>query len=200
MPAVVDHEACRRAVAEATAELITCRGIDAVTVRDVARAAGYSTAIISHLFTSRADLLSHTYRSTLMRARQRMEAALTAPEGGGLRGYLAALLPLTADQRGNWRVWVTFWSMAIANPAFAAEQKRVTRQITDRLAALLADHGLDEAQARAGARRLLILVHGVATQAFFDRDHWPAEEQWRLLDRELTAIGLPPVTGGQGAP
>lgn len=195
MPTVMDHDARRRALAEATAELIACRGIEAVTVRDVARAAGLSTAIVSHYFTSKAELLFHTYRSTIQGAYQRMEAALTSPEGDGLRGYLAALLPLTADQRRNWLVWIAFWTMAIADPAFAAEQQQRSRQITDRLATLLAERGLDQMQARAGARRLLVLVHGVATQAFFDGDHWPAEEQCRLLDRELRAIGLRPVFG-----
>ncbi|MFV3129739.1 TetR/AcrR family transcriptional regulator [Niveispirillum sp. KHB5.9] len=187
MPAVVDHEARRRAVAEVTADLIAKAGIEAVTVREVAQAAGYSTAIVSHYFASKVELLFYTYRATVLRAHRRMEAALAA---GGLRAYLAALLPLNDEQRRDWLVWFAFWTMAIAEQRLSEEQQQRSRQVTNRFTALLRDRGLDDAAAKEGARRLLITIYGVASQAFFDPETWPAETQLTLLDADLAALGV----------
>ena len=189
MPAVVDHEARRRAVAEVTADLIARAGMEAVTVREVAQAAGYSTAIVSHYFASKVELLFYTYRATVLRAHQRMEAALETG-GGSIRPYLAALLPLGPEQRRDWLVWFSFWTMAIADQALSGEQQVRSRQITARIAALLLERGLSEDAARAGAQRLLVTIYGMASQAFFDPDRWPPETQLSLLDADLAALGV----------
>ncbi|OYQ37626.1 hypothetical protein CHU95_00950 [Niveispirillum lacus] len=189
MPAVVDHEARRRAVAEVTADLVAKAGIEAVTVREVAQAAGYSTAIVSHYFASKVDLLFYTYRTTVLRAHQRMETALAAGDGA-MRPYLAALLPLNAEQRRDWLVWFAFWTMAIADQTLSAEQQVRSRQITARVATLLQQRGLQEEAAKAGARRLLVTIYGMASQAFFDPDRWPAATQLSLLDADLAALGV----------
>lgn len=189
MPAVVDHEARRRAVAEVTADLIARAGMEAVTVREVAQAAGYSTAIVSHYFASKVELLFYTYRATVLRAHQRMEAALEAGNGS-IRPYLAALLPLNADQRRDWLVWFAFWTMAIADQTLSAEQQARSRQIVARVAALLQERGLPDDRAEAGARRLLVTIYGMASQAFFDPDRWPAPTQLSVLDADLAALGV----------
>lgn len=189
MPAVVDHEARRRAVAEVTADLVAKAGIEAVTVREVAQAAGYSTAIVSHYFASKVELLFYTYRATVLRAHQRMEGALEAA-GGSIRPYLAALLPLNAEQRRDWLVWFAFWTMAIADQTLSVEQQVRSRQITARVTSLLIERGLAEDAAEAGARRLLVTIYGMASQAFFDPERWPAETQLSVLDADLTMIGV----------
>lgn len=189
MPAVVDHEARRRAVAEVTANLVAKAGIEAVTVREVAQAAGYSTAIVSHYFSSKVELLFYTYRATVLRAHQRMEAALEAG-GGAVRPYLAALLPLNAEQRRDWLVWFAFWTMAIADQTLSGEQQARSRQIVARVATLLTERGVAEGVAQAGARRLLVTIYGMASQAFFDPESWPPETQLSLLDVDLKALGV----------
>ena len=57
MPRIVDHDARRRRVAEEAAELIAERGIDAVTFREIGERAGCSTAIVSHYFRDKRDVL-----------------------------------------------------------------------------------------------------------------------------------------------
>ena len=63
MPRVVDHEARRAEVAAVAADLIARRGLDGVSVRDVAAAGGYSTTVVTHYFASKRELLLHAYRS-----------------------------------------------------------------------------------------------------------------------------------------
>ena len=57
MPKQVDHERRRRAVAAVAADLVAAEGRRALTVRNVADAAGYSTTVVSHYFDDLADLL-----------------------------------------------------------------------------------------------------------------------------------------------
>ena len=63
MPRVVDHEARRAEVAAVAADLIARRGLDGVSVRDVAAAGGYSTTVVTHYFASKRELLLQAYRS-----------------------------------------------------------------------------------------------------------------------------------------
>jgi AcrR family transcriptional regulator len=55
MPLIVDREKRRRKVAAIATKMIAREGPDAVTVRDVAAAAGYSTKVISHYSRARMN-------------------------------------------------------------------------------------------------------------------------------------------------
>lgn len=187
MPLVVDHDARRRQVAEVTAQLIAKAGIEAVTVREVAQAAGYSTAVVSHYFENKNHLMLHTYRATVLRAHRRMEAALEAG-GGDLLDYLAALLPADADRRRDWLVWFAFWTVAVADPVFSTEQRTRARQAVVRLADLLRRRGVGKEAARAGARHLLTLIYGIAVQAAFDPEEWPPHAQIDPIRAELRRV------------
>ena len=68
MPVFVDHEERRRQVVAVASRLIAQAGLDAVTVRDVANAADCSTAIVSHYFHNKKELLFLTYRGSIDRA------------------------------------------------------------------------------------------------------------------------------------
>ncbi len=128
MPKYVDHHARRQLVTEVAAEIVAARGVEALTVRGVAAATGFSTAVVSHYF-----------------ARQAGPAALDVPGGGepvdravrvrgGGRSAQCGELPGVAaaprrDSRRDWRVFVAFWGTAAsdeeladraAGPGFAA--------------------------------------------------------------------------------
>lgn len=185
MPLVVDHEARRIHVADVAASLIARQGMAALTFREVAVAAGYSTAIVSHYFASKRDLLLFTYRTAASRTASRFDAA--ASEGGNLQSCLEAYLPLDHERRGDWRVWFAFWSMAIADAEFAAEQRRQVRKALERIEAVVAEQGAsrDGISSADRAQQLLTIVMGVAVQAAFDAKAWPAQRQRTCVAAEL---------------
>ena len=78
MPRVVDHEARRAEVAAVAADLIARRGLDGVSVRDVAAAGGYSTTVVTHYFASKRELLLHAYRSAGTATEARLPRATVA--------------------------------------------------------------------------------------------------------------------------
>ena len=113
MPLIVDHEFRRKQVAKVASKLIAEAGLEAVTVRDVAQAAGCSTAIVSHYFHNKRELLLFTYRYSIETSMARSDHAL-GPGADDLKAFIAALLPLDEERRMDWKIWIAFWAKAAA--------------------------------------------------------------------------------------
>jgi AcrR family transcriptional regulator len=177
MPRVVDHEARRAEVAAVAADLIARRGLDGVSVRDVAAAGGYSTTVVTHYFASKRDLLLHAYRSAGAATEERL-----AQCPNDLLAICEAILPLDEPRRLTWQTWFAFWGAAIADEELAAMQRRRLLWFRELLAREL---GGDE----QAARELLVLVRGIAAEAVFDPDDWPPERQRELVERTIHRLG-----------
>ncbi|MEN3976285.1 TetR/AcrR family transcriptional regulator [Emcibacter sp. SYSU 3D8] len=185
MPRQVDHDARRREVAEVAARLISQVGVERVTVRELAKAAGYSTAIVSHYFADKRQLLLFTYQAAAQAAQARVDAVLEhAPDD--LIGTIEALLPLDEARHREWQVWLSFWGMAIGDPEFAAEQRGRafnTRKRIEKVLRTMADNGklAKDTDFDLIARELLTMVNGLAVQAGFDPADWPPESLRKVL-------------------
>ena len=190
MPAIVDHVARRRQVTQIAARLIAQAGPAATSIRAIAREAGCSTAIVSHYFHDKRELMLATYRfamaGTIALARRRRD------RGMSLASCLEAINVPARRRRDQWKVWFAFWGVAMADEAFMAEQQVRGREARALFAELIAAQaGLEDAALRdMQARRLLVVVSGLATQATYDPDEWPAARQRELIAEELAALGL----------
>lgn len=189
VPRQVDHNKRRAEVVEIATDLIARGGLEALTVREVAKAAGYSTAIVSHYFAGKRELLFHIYRAAVARAGNRTAAILEA-DPGDLNNCIEAILPLDEERRRDWHVWFAFWGMAVADPEFAAEQRQ---RVID---AQTLFRSIFEVRREAGllpmdidcdirARLCVSLIDGLAVQAVFDPDDWPPERQRRVIDEAV---------------
>lgn len=197
MPRYVDHAARRDLVARIAADLAADEGLEALTVRRVADAAGFSTTVVSHYFVDRRDLMVATYRAAAARSSARFDAALVGAEAP-LRACLEALLPLDVERRRDWRIWFAFWALATADQALAAEQVERVRSAQRRLTAVL-EQERAEGRVQDGldlpdvAHRLLVLVHGVGTQAVFDDAYWTRARQQAAVVAELAGLAPGPL-------
>lgn len=175
--------------------LIARAGLDAVTVRDVAEGAGCSTAVVSHYFHNKKDLLYLTYRGTIDRATQRADAAL-AVSGGDLKAYVAEIMPLDEDRVIEWKNWLAFWAKAVSDEEIAADQRSCVLTTRGRIQGVLDElhargdllPGVDRAHA---ARHILATITGMAVQVMFDPADWPSERQNDLIDTDLRALYQP---------
>jgi AcrR family transcriptional regulator len=190
MPKYVDHEMRRHQVATIAADLVATGGVDALTVRNVAVAAGCSTAIISHYFTSKRDLVLETFRAAAARATARFEAAATAPAGHRLQACLETLLPLDEARRKDYLLWCAFWGIAASDPELSGEQRERVRSATQRVAQLLTDAEssgrTDRRELGLAAAALLAQTQGIGLQAVFDPQTWKPARQRRALRRAIT--------------
>ncbi len=197
MPRTVDHATRRREVTLVAADLVAAEGRSALTVRNVAYAAGYSTTIVSHYFDDISDLLHEVYQLAGDRARRRIDAVL-AQDATDVRGLVEAVLPLDAERRQDWRIWFAFWSEAIAVPSFESEQRARARTTTARIRSCLRLLDQDgripvSTDIDLAADRLSTLIPGIAAGAIFDPARWSPGRQRRVLDAELASLGLAPA-------
>lgn len=194
MPKIVDPEARRREVTEIAADLIVRGGRSALTVRNVAEAAGCSSTVVSHYFDDMLDLLYETYSFAVERSGRRIRRVLER-DPTDLAGLIEAVLPLDRERTDDWRIWFAFWSEALSSERFEAEQRQRARTQLKRLercleqleAAGAISPGIDMGDA---AHRLGALIPGIAAEAIFDPQRWPPARQRRVLRSELTLLGL----------
>lgn len=191
MPAVIDHEARRIALAEVAADLVAQGGADAATMRAVAAAAGFSTKAVTHYFPDKRALMLLTYRHAALSSQARTDAS--QPEGrADVAALLHALLPTDPKVERDWRVWFSFWGLAIADPEFAAEQRvRMREFVAQIVATLAADPAFahcDAAERPRVASALLAAMIGFVTQVIFDPETWQSSAQAKAVDDLLARI------------
>ena len=193
MPKIVDHEQRRREVTKVAAQLVLREGRSALTVRNVAEAAGYSTTVVSHYFEDMAELFFETYNYAAGRSRRRVEAVLAA-DPTDIVGLIEAVLPLDRERAEDWRLWFSFWSEALHSPRFAEEQRRralaQTTRIRKCLTELAKSKDLVDFDVATAADRLSALVPGIAAEATFDPKTWSPTRQRKALRSELAILGL----------
>lgn len=185
MPKYVDHDQRRREVAEVASELIAGTGVDKVTIRDVARAAGYSTTIVTHYFADKRQLLLHVYKTAAERSIERIDS-VRSRDSADLQGCLNAILPLDRRRRRDWQIWLAFWGVASADREFAREQRvrlEKARRVFDEV--LEAMGGQDAAERRREASRIATIISGVAVHAVLEPKDWPAARQQAFIAAEL---------------
>jgi AcrR family transcriptional regulator len=200
VPAVVDHETRRTALAEVAADLIAKGGAEAATVRAVAAAAGVSTKAVTHYFSDKRALMLLTYRHAAMRSQARTEASQQMSRRD-VAALLCALLPLDPAVERDWRVWFSFWGIAVADSEFTTEQSAQVRAFTEQIALCLAADpscaGFDEGAQSSAASLVLAALLGIVAQAMFDPQEWPPERQIEAVNEALARLVGRAVVNGE---
>lgn len=124
MPKRVDHEARRQRIADAVCRLAARRGLDGVSLRQVAAEAGVSMGQVQHYFTTKDELLLFAFRAVSARVERRLGAAMDARGGPPsrralLRALLVAMVPTDAAGRFEAPLWVACLARAVAEPGLA---------------------------------------------------------------------------------
>src|SRR5689334_5784230 len=192
MPVFVDREERRQKVVAVASRLIAEAGLEAVTVRDVALAAECSTAIVSHYFHNKKELLFLTYQASIDRATERADVAV-GPDGTDLRGFLSQIMPLDEERLIEWKIWVAFWAKAVSDPEIAMAQRDCVRRTRGNILKVLTalhDRGalVERLDLREEAKRLLVLIMGMAVQVMFDAEDWSNARQHELVDAQLRRL------------
>ncbi|MET8040630.1 TetR/AcrR family transcriptional regulator [Micromonospora sp. NPDC005215] len=189
-----DRAAQGEALSRAVWDVLAQQGLEKLTVRAVAAAAGCTTGLVMHRFPNRRALLLHARQLLHDTTRERveaLEAAATSPRAA-LRGVLHQGMA-TDPETTNWSiVWLGFLAAAVADAELIGMHRRnnrAWRQRAERLVAAAApDWPVD--QVGAVALGLIAMTEGVAALAAADPAAYPADEQERMLDAALVAYGL----------
>jgi len=175
-------------MAATAAELVGTHGLDAMTFRNVAHAAGSSTTVLTHYFANKHDLMLSTYEVVAERHGARFDQASIA--GGGLYKCLESLLPLDSARQIEWRLLTCYWGMAVSDPRLAEAQARHVRSAQRRIEGSLRELRRDapKIEVELVARRLGTMVHGLGAHHVLDPGYWSPAKQRKVLAHEMSCV------------
>jgi AcrR family transcriptional regulator len=197
LPKIVDWEARKDEILQATWQVIARDGLSRTTVRAIAREADCSLGILSHYFDDKMDILASALLLSHRRVRERTEKKVVGLNGmSALRIAMLEALPLDAERQLEARIEVSFWGRILSDPRLS----ELGQLEVNLLASRLRGH-LNEARAAGELREdlnldlatqeLLVLIDGVSVE----RTHFPAsvppKRQIEMLERRLSSFQVP---------
>ena len=194
MPRVVDHAVRRQDLAAALWRVVRDEGIQHVSVRSVAAAAGTSPSALRHYFGSQDELLGFALQAMVTRVRDRILPMLPTLSGrDGARSLLEQLLPMDADRRDEVAVYVAFLGRSLADLELTAirdDAETQSRAAVRRAVELLADGAAlgpgRDPEVETG--RLYPLVDGLALHGALWPDRYPLAHLRSVLEAHLDEL------------
>ncbi len=171
MPKVVDHAERRRELVEASWNVIANDGIQRLTMRRVASAAGCTTGRISHYFRNREELLSSALSAAYDDAERRMIAIAksTLPAKERLKLVAYEGLPLDAARLREWKVWIVFWAAAASSSSLSDLNRARYRGWRNLLLRLFTDiESVSKSDYEMRVDELLALIDGLGIRVALD--------------------------------
>lgn len=200
---MVDPAERRSELAEAVWRVVRCEGLDAASVRAVAREAGLSMGSLRHYFGTQSELLIFAMRMVIDRIERRV-AGLPTPDDPrrAAQSVLLELLPLDDQRRAENEVWLAFTARALVDPALRAlrdEGYDLLREVClGCVRQLMAPAGL-ESDVDLEADRLFALLDGLAVHAAMRPARSGPELLTAVLVRHLDELAAWPASSGFAA-
>ena len=194
MPKIVDHEARREELVEATWRVIARAGMGGATMREIAREAGVSTGLLAHYFSDKEDLLAFALRLAHRRVYARISERTRGLVGLSAIGVIMLeALPLDEERLLEAQIEMTFLSLAMGNESLRELQNREFERFWDELY-----HRVNEAQALGEiaksldadwiTHQLIILVEGISLEAVLYPARVQPDQQREVLDQFLAQV------------
>jgi AcrR family transcriptional regulator len=188
MPKQVNHDERRLAFAAAAFHIIAREGLAKVTVREIAREAGFTTGALVHYFKSKDQVLIQASEYSGVLVRDRMQHHERNRKGiDALKHVVYEALPMTPEMRGTWNVWLGFWDRATHNKEVRAITEIRYKEWTDRISTLVkgaqAEGELSpKVDALRAAQSIVSLVDGIGVRVLLTGGEMSAKRQKELVD------------------
>lgn len=197
MPKIVDHAARREEIAEALWRVVRRDGIRAASVRTIAAESGWSAGAVRYYFPDQDGLLSFAMDLVSRRFTERVRAI--EPKGSATTiamRYLEEALPLDAERRAEFDVWMAFMAQAQAESGAGALHEHVDtvhnglRELCESLLRALADDGAlaDGLDLRREVDRLHALIDGLALHAAIQPERTTPTRLRQVLRHHLDSL------------
>ncbi|WP_181833682.1 TetR/AcrR family transcriptional regulator [Acidipropionibacterium virtanenii] len=207
MPRVVDHDERRSEIAETALGVVLRQGLDGVTLRGVASAAGCSTGALRHYFPTQQELQEYVMAAASSRLREGVLARLQGPHPGAtmveqIASVVEEMLPLDQTRRRELELWSALAEWERRNPpeggsVIWSDRRALYRRCLASLYGYPSAGGLQDAtqphpddQVEMWAAVLHTFVDGLASQ-LTDTPGQVSPEEARSLLRRLLASAAP---------
>ena len=173
MPKIIDHDLRREEIAEAVLQVVGRYGVNGVTMRMVAREAGWSTGILHHYFEDKQALLVGGLRLAARITGKHIKQAMAGSDHKRqLRRVLEAGMPLDQRREVLCRIFFFFWAEGVSDTDLSLELTRYydwwKKQIGNILKVGQTEGWVrQDINSKMLAEMLVSLADGVAVQARF---------------------------------
>jgi AcrR family transcriptional regulator len=195
MPKKVDHDARREELVLAAWQVIAAKGIDEVTIRDIARESGYSSGVLAHYFKNKDDLLAHALRLSHTRIRKRYDVEVEEKPAAvdALRGILIDNLPVDEQRELETRIEMSFWARALRNEELHEIQQEESETLRELLRELVETAQKDKAIAKKHDREEILellgaVIDGISLHALLYPDRLPPKKQAAVMEFALSLL------------
>jgi TetR/AcrR family transcriptional regulator, transcriptional repressor of bet genes len=191
MPKAVDHDARREQIAHAACIVVANHGFEQATVVRIARAAGYTTGMLPHYFSSKQDILLAALRLSLLRIEARLNEA--GSQGPDLLAVLTEALPIDESRFQECAFWTAFWGQVSTDADARRLNAWVHREYAKLFRKCLATHWPQSTHWPAALRAQVLLsimtfINGLTASAVTSPADWPAARQVEQLDLQLQML------------
>ncbi|MEU2506415.1 TetR family transcriptional regulator C-terminal domain-containing protein [Streptomyces sp. NPDC007863] len=195
MPKQVDHESRRRLIAEAVCHLADERGLEGVTLRDVAARAQVSMGAVQRCFRTKDEMLVFALAHIGERISERVQARLVrspAQSAGTALGHAATELSLLQEEhRTEARVWLAFVAQAAVSETLAGTLRASYAPLEEAFTRLIAEAAEGAGRTapldpRREARTLLALADGLTTHVLIG--HLTPQDAQGILHAHLARL------------
>ncbi|MFI9048217.1 TetR/AcrR family transcriptional regulator [Streptomyces sp. NPDC053427] len=196
MPRQVDYDNRRRQIVAAAFALIGERGLEGVTMRDVAARAEVSVGAVQRCFAGKEEMMVSVVEDMNQRVGARVQGRIAHsvdPDAAAtmLEHTLAGIVPHDEQSLAETRVWLAFAAQAAVTPGLAAVQRKQYEGLAELIGLLLrtAQASGDvrfDIDAEQEAEALIAFTDGLNMQVVVGR-HTPDSAQ-AALERRLLAL------------
>ncbi|WP_030455443.1 TetR/AcrR family transcriptional regulator [Herbidospora cretacea] len=196
MPRQVDHDERRRQLTEALLRIAGTRGLQAVSMREIAAEAGVSLRIVQYYFTNKQALLESGLTELGARMDRRVKRRVAAVAGeltprDVFAAVLGVIVPFDEQSRLDSMAWTAYYTAALTDPVLAAAglalPNALENFLTGRLtAAQQAGDIAPDRDPRTEVAGLLALANGLTSSVLSrQRTHEAATE---IIDYHLDRL------------
>lgn len=195
MPRVVDHAGRRRRIAEAVCHLADERGLEGVTLRDVAARAHVSMGAVQRCFRTKEEMLVFTLGHIGQRISERVQARLVsspAQSASSALGHAATEISLLREEHhAEARVWLAFVAQAAVSESLAKTLKANYAALQETFTRLISEAGESADRTvpldpQCEARTLLALADGLTTHVLIG--HLTPQAAQDVLHAHLSSL------------
>ncbi|MFP7171134.1 TetR/AcrR family transcriptional regulator [Terribacillus sp. 7520-G] len=185
MPKKIDHKARKQEIAKATWKVIMEGGVEAASVRNIAKEANLSLGSLRHYFTTQDELLNYAMELVKSRCKDRIMEVIRQPLPPKelAKKVLLELLPIDSETMAEMQVWFVFTLHFKYKQGESFRQEDGIREIVQRLLVLLSDN---EALSRGKdinkeTEKLYALIDGLAIHRLLNPEQFSGEYTAEIL-------------------
>jgi AcrR family transcriptional regulator len=195
MPKIVDHEARRKELLQATWRVIARLGLEGTTVREIAKESGYSNGVLAHYFESKDDIIISAHRLAFQNVFDRAHEANKDRRGiEAIRYALYEALPLDPERFLEAVIDVSYWGQALVNRRLNDVRRASVSDSRGWWIAMISDareagEVTTEISDEVLIDQIKVLIDGVSVQAVMYPEDMTPERQMSIADAFVAMLG-----------